>query len=111
MGGLQDLLPWLAKHTDTVVRRGVAGNLRCPPEVLSELATDREDTVRLMVAENPYSPPNIMALLAADSYLPTVRTAAANRNCPQRTTEQTSRTSDQDVRRGVAYNWRTPSKP
>ena len=75
------VLTMLSDDADACVRRAVAENPICSPELLTMLAADNDDNVRGAVAEHPNCSPEALNMMSNDDVYYVRRAVAENPNC------------------------------
>jgi hypothetical protein len=81
----------LARDSDVMVRRELAGNPVTAPAVLSELADDPDGVVRMVVAGHPAAPRTALEVLAEDRNTGVARVASKALDTHRRTARGWSR--------------------
>lgn len=102
------LLRLAVRHFDSLVREAIAQNPHCPPDLLTELASDPSALVRRYVAEHAVTPIELFAQLAQD-YAEGVRCGVAkNPRAPENLLILLSQDFNRVVRQTVAQQPHAP---
>jgi len=89
----------------------LARRLECPSDVLRQLAVDTYAEVRAAVAGNPKCPAEVLTILGQDKRSAVVRrTVASNQNCPSATVVSLLADKDRQVRENALNNSNLPDE-